>query len=326
MGEPPPTISVCMIVKNEEDLLPQALASVKGFADELIVVDTGSTDGTVAIAEAAKAKVYHHPWEHDFARHRNQSLDYAGGDWLFVLDADETLTEQGAAALKQAALDPAIDVISIPVVSPAAGGERESSHNSVRMFRRRTGIRYAGAVHNEVDHRGRATFVPARLIHHGYNLSRARMRAKFERTAGLLRREMERDPADPKWPHYLAVSLHTENFFAEARTEARRSLDLCAGEPAALSRWLPNYYVIASAELALGDLAQAERACREALAVNSDYLDAWAVLTSVAFKRDDLALLDEAAGRFRMLVEAYRQDPRRFGHTPLHTLAQLPQV
>ena len=71
------TISVCMIVKNEEKTLPVCLKSLEGIADELIVVDTGSTDSTVAVAEAAGAKVFHFEWVDDFAKARNFSLSEA---------------------------------------------------------------------------------------------------------------------------------------------------------------------------------------------------------------------------------------------------------
>jgi len=68
------SISACMIVKNEENLLPQCLESIGSYVQEVIIVDTGSTDRTIEIAEKYGAKVYHHPWENDFSKHRNQSI------------------------------------------------------------------------------------------------------------------------------------------------------------------------------------------------------------------------------------------------------------
>ena len=88
-----PTISVCLIVKNEEEFLPQCLESIKDVVDEIIVVDTGSTDRTVEIAKSFGAKVYHHAWENDFSKHRNQSIGYASSDWIFILDADEKVVQ-----------------------------------------------------------------------------------------------------------------------------------------------------------------------------------------------------------------------------------------
>ena len=80
-----------MMVKNEEKLLPGCLESIKDHVDEIVIVDTGSTDHTVSIAESFGANVYHHPWENHFSKHRNQSMSYAKGDWIFIIDADEEL-------------------------------------------------------------------------------------------------------------------------------------------------------------------------------------------------------------------------------------------
>ena len=87
-----PRLSVCMIVKNEERFLGQCLASVKDIADELIVIDTGSTDRTVEIAREHGAQVGHFEWCNDFAAARNASIAPATGDWILFLDADEELS------------------------------------------------------------------------------------------------------------------------------------------------------------------------------------------------------------------------------------------
>ena len=75
-----PNISACMIVKNEEEFLPNCLNSIKDAVDEIIIVDTGSTDNTIAIAKNFGAKVYHHPWNDSFSEARNRYLNYASGD------------------------------------------------------------------------------------------------------------------------------------------------------------------------------------------------------------------------------------------------------
>ena len=87
-----PRLSVCMIVKNEERFLGQCLASVKDIADELIVIDTGSTDRTVEIAREHGAQVGYFEWCNDFAAARNASIAPATGDWILFLDADEELS------------------------------------------------------------------------------------------------------------------------------------------------------------------------------------------------------------------------------------------
>ncbi len=87
-------VSLCMIVKNEETTLPKCLASVNNFVDEVVVLDTGSTDKTPQIAAQFGAKVYYWTWNNNFSAARNEALKYVTGDWILVLDADETLTPE----------------------------------------------------------------------------------------------------------------------------------------------------------------------------------------------------------------------------------------
>jgi cellulose synthase/poly-beta-1,6-N-acetylglucosamine synthase-like glycosyltransferase len=86
-----PSLSLCMIVKNEEKYLARCLASLKPMVDEMIIVDTGSTDTTRDIAEVFGAKVFDYEWHDDFAAARNHSLEQAQGDWILVMDADEVI-------------------------------------------------------------------------------------------------------------------------------------------------------------------------------------------------------------------------------------------
>ena len=86
-----PTISLCMIVKNEEENLPNALNSVKDVVDEIIIVDTGSTDNTIEIAKSFGAKVYYYEWNDDFASARNEALKHATCEWILSMDADDEM-------------------------------------------------------------------------------------------------------------------------------------------------------------------------------------------------------------------------------------------
>jgi len=96
------TLSLAMIVKNEEANLPRCLASVQGLVDEIVVVDTGSTDRTVAIAESFGAKLSSFTWIDDFSAARNESLRRCTGDWILVLDADEAIDPRDHARIRSA--------------------------------------------------------------------------------------------------------------------------------------------------------------------------------------------------------------------------------
>ncbi len=143
------TLSICMIVKDEEKNLEACIESFKPVADEIIVVDTGSTDRTVAVANQLASKVIHSQWRHDFSYSRNISLEHATGDWCMWIDADDRLPAyeiEKMKALKRVETDRAF---SFRVVFPMAGGF-DSQVLQVRMFPRDDNIRFRKPIHEEI--------------------------------------------------------------------------------------------------------------------------------------------------------------------------------
>ncbi len=130
------TISACMIVKNEEELLPGCLDSIRDWVDEIVIVDTGSTDRTVEIAESYGAKIFHQPWEGDFSKHRNYSIELATCDWVFIIDADERFSPDDVPLTLQAVNSDEVQVISINVFNLYKDTDNKiTSVNSPRFFR-----------------------------------------------------------------------------------------------------------------------------------------------------------------------------------------------
>ena len=97
----PIILSACLIVKNEEQRLPQCLESLRSLADEIIIVDTGSSDRTISIAKKYQARVFHFDWCDDFSRARNYAIAQAKGKWILVIDADEVLEQSAIATLQE---------------------------------------------------------------------------------------------------------------------------------------------------------------------------------------------------------------------------------
>jgi len=142
-------LSLCMIVKNEADKLPRCLSSVQGFVNEMIVVDTGSTDQTTEIAQSLGAEVYHYSWNNNFSAARNESLRYAQGEWILVLDADEVLNPESIPALKQAMQREQALVINL--VRQEIGAVQSPYSLMSRLFRNHFGIRFSRPYHSMVD-------------------------------------------------------------------------------------------------------------------------------------------------------------------------------
>ena len=151
-------ISVCYIVKNEENNLPLSLETVKDVADELVIVDTGSSDGTVRIAKEAGAKLFYFQWGDDFSAPRNFAIGQAVGDWIVFLDADEGFLYPERVREQLQKIDemrPSVDAVMITRVNVDPETDRQQGNDqAVRLFRNLPQIRYQGRIHENVAYSG----------------------------------------------------------------------------------------------------------------------------------------------------------------------------
>jgi tetratricopeptide (TPR) repeat protein len=149
------TLSLCMIVRDEEEMLPRSLAAVRDAVDEIIVVDTGSTDRTIEIAQSFGAAVIEREWTGSFADARNVSFDAATGDWVMWLDADEVLVADDARRLR-AILGRTWREAFYLVETNFTGELRDGTavvHNALRVFRNRPEYRFEGRIHEQIAHK-----------------------------------------------------------------------------------------------------------------------------------------------------------------------------
>lgn len=206
-----PSITLCMIVKDEEDRLPRSLASVEGLVDEIVVVDTGSKDRTVELARSKGACVHHFEWCDDFAAARNESLKHATGDWILWMDADESLNQAGdPEALKKAVARSSVDAYAVPIRN-FKNGDGFDFHYASRLFRRHPDVRFTGKVHENVDvslqELGVAMdYAPFYIDHFGYAIDEASFQEKLKRNLVLLQRQLAENPADAFVLYYLALT------------------------------------------------------------------------------------------------------------------------
>lgn len=152
------TISLCMIVRDEEAVLGRCLASVAPVVDEIVIVDTGSTDGTKAIAAACGARVFDFEWQDDFAAARNFAFDQATGDWMMWMDADDVLpdSEREKFAAFKAQIPDHADAVLMPYwLAFDAAGRPTAQANRCRLVRRNRGFRWHGRVHEYLDLTGK---------------------------------------------------------------------------------------------------------------------------------------------------------------------------
>mgnify|MGYP001603182413 CR=1 FL=1 len=198
------TISLCMIVRDEAELLPGCLAAAQGVWDELVVVDTGSTDETRAIAERFGARVVSFAWVDDFAAARNVALAEATCDWILVLDADELLSAEAKTGLLRVADDWAAGAATVVIKNQLPHGHRREAR-LLRFFRAHPSIRFTHRIHEDASapvlarlaSTGQALVaVDGRVEHLGYARERMAQRGKRDRDRRLLDQALAEDGDD----------------------------------------------------------------------------------------------------------------------------------
>lgn len=226
-------ISLCMIVKNEERLLHHSLNNVDRYVDEIIIVDTGSTDRTKEIARSCGAAVYDFPWCDDFSTARNFSLDQASCDWVLVIDADEVIIDFNVDQIQNIILaepeHPVVGRIKLINIVVEATAEKRSSERISRLFNRRL-FHYEGAIHEQIVRKDGKQFitVPVEITveHCGYSQEVIRRTDKISRNITLLERALEKSPADTYLLYQIGKVYYMGKNYDKAAAYFRRALAL----------------------------------------------------------------------------------------------------
>lgn len=202
-----------MIVKDEEELLPHCLASVQGAVDEIIVVDTGSSDRSAEIAKQYGAVVVAFEWCDDFAAARNAGLERASGDWILFLDADEALDRAAREQIRSWTAVSGCDGLFLNIHNYTGTGQQGVTVNPVlRLFRNAPEHRFEGRIHEQIAaaicrRNPEAAFhVTDMVIHHyGYQTAIVERKDKVKRNVRLLQQAVEEEPDQPFHHYNLGV-------------------------------------------------------------------------------------------------------------------------
>ena len=198
-----PLLSVCLIVKDEEEMLGACLESVADIADEVVVYDTGSTDRTIEIALASGAKVIEGYWDNDFARARNAALEHASGRWVLTLDADEIFQcdPQSLGPLLRST-GSEVEAFLVPIENLEGVGSVGMTHMSARLARRTSAVwRYSlheqlVSVEDPTRELRRVYLSDARIVHRGYLAQVMKSKNKAERNLTISRAALNEDDAN----------------------------------------------------------------------------------------------------------------------------------
>jgi tetratricopeptide (TPR) repeat protein len=248
-SQPNPILSLCVIAKNEEKTIHRCLSSVKEFVDEIVLVDTGSQDQTVQIAESLGAKVSHLKWIGDFSFAKNHAIDHARGDWILFLDADEELAQRDAKKLKSMLKEAVLFGFSLIQRTYLLNGYSvQSTPNPleydigreysdcieipvIRLFKNDKRIRYQGKVHEVVErafeNHGLLALPSQIVIHHyGKVLDQQHVEKKKKLYLELGYQKLAESPRNAMAHYELGVQLYELKRFEECVHHFKTAFEL----------------------------------------------------------------------------------------------------
>ena len=233
------TMSLCMIVKDEEEMLPRCLGAIRDAVDEIIVVDTGSTDRTREIALEFGATLIDHEWTGSFSEARNVSFDAATGDWLLYLDADEVLVEGDGDRLRALAGQTWREAFYLLETNHTGALDDGTAvtHNALRLFRNRPGLRFEGRIHEQIAQHlpgylpERLCVSDVRIDHYGYLGAVRDAKEKSRRNIELLERQAAEGHDSPFQAFNLGSEYAAAGESARALEQFERAWTRLAGDP-----------------------------------------------------------------------------------------------
>lgn len=324
-----PSLSLCMIARNEEEFIGDCLASVQGVADEIIVVDTGSTDRTVEIAQQYGAKVFHFPWINDFSAARNEALKHATCDWILVLDADEQLDRDSIPHLKQALRNQQNIGYNL-IIENFLGKEGESSQTAMlfRLFQNRRNVNFEGIIHEQAMPSAQRTGMPieparVRILHRGYLDQYMVERDKVSRNLEILLKQREDRPDDPYVHYHVGQTYKLGGEFDKAEESLKKALQLLKeqGANTNLAYYPSVYHALSDLYYKRGKYAEALAVVEEALMRLRKLPDLLyvkgAILMAMERERDAIPCFEEAR-LFKGSILMAGNDPQ----VPTHKSAQ----
>jgi len=285
-------LSVCMIVKNEEQFIADCLKSVQPVADQIVVVDTGSTDQTVEIARSFGAEVHNFKWCDDFAAARNASIKYAKGDWIFWLDADERLEADSLKPLKQL-LKPEKRPVAylITIKNLLADGKTFKLSTGHRLFTNHKKLYFEGRVHEQIVYSlarngGEERPSNIRLLHLGYGLGAEVQARKDQRNRELLLKMVEEQPNNA-YAHYTLG----QNYGLAGNHQKALKHYLIALEKQKFQKSLARQLLnnISEAYLKLGNFTEAKRFAEQSLKMSNQQIGAYYLQYKIAQAQDQIS-------------------------------------
>lgn len=308
-------ISGCLIVKDEAETLEKCIKSMLPILDELIIVDTGSTDNTIEIAKKYTDKVYNYTWQNDFAAARNFAISKAKMDWIIFLDADEYFSERSLKNIRKTINEEngKADAFMINGYNILlSSGEVKDKFTVIRVFRNKPEIRYQGRIHEYLRKKGQFTIIDCtdiiEIFHTGYNKAVADKKNKNERNLSLLLQDIAERPDDGNTHFYLSLQYLGMEDYEKVLYHSRKSLDCGI---TILGREASAYvnYIKASLKLDRDDINKLIDMCYECIHKHPIFPDGYLLLVKCLLYKGDL---DEAVQQLEKFLHNNFEDDLKY--------------
>lgn len=311
-------VTLCMIVRNEENYIIDCINSVRHLIDEIVVVDTGSTDSTIEQGLKAGARIFHYSWQQNFAEARNFALEQAIGDWILVLDADEILEYVDNNKFNDLLLHSEVEGYFIDIESYIGDGEEKIFDQVVRLFKNKPNYRFLGAIHEQVvgsikdNNEGKGlACTDFKIIHRGYLNKRIQEKSKHARNMEVIHQALAHRPCDPFLRYSLGIEYIQQGEIAQANEQLTIALKNLKGGEGYFHSVVVN---LASGLLQIGQLEQTEEFLAQALIMLPQDSDLMLLKGMVALHKKDY----EAAIEFLEQSMAGKKENNLV--TSIHTL------
>lgn len=307
-------VSLCIIAKNEEKNIARCIASCEHFVDEVVVVDTGSTDYTMQIAKSFGAKVIQVPWENNFAKARNTCLEHATKKWILYLDCDEAMDFEDGFKLQDLLENGEMEAVTL-LLNNVLGGHTIMECQSLRVMRNRPEYRFVGRIHEQIfpaiEKRGGRESVEVtelKFYHFGYDEGQANIEAKSKRNLAIF----ESFPEEEKDGFYYYNFANEYSRINDAETAVKyyyKSLEV-GGYDTGYKIFLPIYLV--KGLHSLGRFEEAVAYGNEVLEAYPTYKDLQFLMTACYYELGDFK---KAKEHLLLYVEYAKHD---YGYPEFH--------
>jgi len=285
------SLSLCMIVKNEAENLPKCLDSVKNVVDQIVIVDTGSDDNTIAIAKSYGAEIHHFTWQNNFAKARNESIKYAKGDWILWMDADERLLPESKPKLRGV-----LKKEERPLAYKVQIQNLQKDQKTIlmsdghRLFTNNQSIHFSGRIHEQISPSikqlgGKIKNSDITLYHWGYSYTGKKEQAKNNRNRALLKKMVQEEPQNA-YAHYTLGQFYALNNQCNKAIKEYKVAHKLDQLPSDLTCSLLN--VLAEELIKIEEYQAAQKYAQESLKITKKQVGGFYLLYKVAEQQGDL--------------------------------------